>query len=324
MLTKERALWIYRKMWEIRRFEETAWSLYCENRIYGSVHLYIGEEAIAASVCSYMSPEDKITSTHRGHGHCIAKGGTLKETLCEMMGREAGYCRGRGGSMHIADFASGNLGANGTVGGGVPIAVGAAMAQKMKKEPHFSAAFFGDGATSQGGVHESMNMAAIWKLPMLFVCENNGYALSTSSTYGCSANPISNRALGYDMKGYTVDGNDVAAICEAMDEIVPQLLAGSGPVLLECVTGRWMGHWTGDPQNYRDKQEVEQWKEKCPIRRLREYILENNLADAETLDGIEQAVTAEMEEAVAYAESCAYPDPAHVAEGIFYEEGDVE
>lgn len=324
MLTSERALWIYRKMWEIRKFEETAWSLYCENRIYGSVHLYIGEEAIAASVCSYMNAEDKITSTHRGHGHCIAKGGTLKKTLCEMMGRDAGYCRGRGGSMHIADFSSGNLGANGTVGGGVPIAVGAAMAQKIKNEHHFSAAFFGDGASNQGGVHESMNMAAIWKLPMLFVCENNGYALSTSVDYGCSAKPIASRAGGYGMRSYTVDGNDAIAICEAMDEIVPYLLEGNGPVLLECITGRWMGHWTGDPQNYRSKEEIAGWKERCPIKRLRAYILENNLSDAKTLDSIEKQVSDEMQEAIEYASVCPYPDPAHVADGIFYEEGDFE
>ena len=317
MISTEKALWIYRKMHEIRRFEETAWKLYSENRVYGSVHLYIGEEAIASSVCSYMTPEDKITSTHRGHGHCIAKGGTLKKTLCEMMGRDEGYCRGRGGSMHIADFASGNLGANGTVGAGVPIAVGAALAQKYKGEQHFSACFFGDGASNQGGVYESMNLASIWKLPLLFVCENNKYALSTDAGYACAVEHIADRAGAYDMPGYTVDGNDVISICELMDEIVPYMLAGNGPVLLECVTGRWMGHWTGDPQNYRPKEEVGYWKERCPIKRLGAYMTANSLASQEELDKIAADVAREMEEAVDYAESCAFPDPAKVQEGIF-------
>ena len=324
MLSREKALWIFRKMTEIRTFEETAWKLYSENRVYGSVHLYIGEEAIAASVCSYMDEEDKITSTHRGHGHCIAKGGTLKQTLCEMMGREEGYCRGRGGSMHIADFAGGNLGANGTVGAGVPIAIGAALAQKYKGKKHFTAAFFGDGAANQGGVHESMNLASIWKLPVLFVCENNQYALSTSAAYSVNIENLSDRAKAYGIPGYTVDGNDVVSICDLMDKIVPYMLDGNGPVLLECKTGRWMGHWTGDPQNYRNKDEVEYWKERCPIKRFGEYMKNNALACEEELDEITLQVRNEMDEAVEYASACAFPDPAKVQEGVFCEEGGIQ
>ena len=324
MLTKERGLWIYRKMNEIRNFEESAWNLYCSNKVYGSVHLYIGEEAVAASVCSFMDADDKITSTHRGHGHCIAKGGTLKDTLSEMMGREAGYCKGRGGSMHIADFSSGNLGANGTVGGGVPISVGAALAQKYRQEPHFTVCFFGDGASNQGVVHESMNLASLWKLPLIFVCENNGYALSTSVERGCSVDSIAKRAVGYNMPGYTVDGNDAVAISECMETALAHIHAGEGPVLIECLTTRWKGHWTGDPQNYRPKEDIENCQNNCPIQRLKAYLLANKLATAQELETIETQVRQEMQEAIDYATNCPYPDPLRVTEGVFYEGGDKE
>jgi pyruvate dehydrogenase E1 component alpha subunit len=320
MITKERALWIYRKMLEIRSFEETAWTLFCENKIHGSVHLYLGEEAIAASVCSYMTDEDCITSTHRGHGHCIAKGGNLGRTLAEMMGKDTGYCRGRSGSMHIADFSKGNLGANAIVGGGVPIAVGAALSMKMQqKKDRFVVSFFGDGACSQGTAHESMNLAALWKLPLIFCVENNGYAISLPLKDNIPTQHITDRAAAYGMPGYSVDGNDVEAICEAMEKALAHVLAGEGPVLLECRTGRWMGHWTGDPELYRTREEVEALKRREPIGRFRKRMLEEGLADEAELTAIEEAVKQDMAAALAFAENSPEPDPAHVTDDVFFE-----
>ncbi len=320
MITKERALWIYRKMLEIRSFEETAWTLFCENKIHGSVHLYLGEEAIAASVCSYMTDEDCITSTHRGHGHCIAKGGDLGRTLAEMMGKDTGYCRGRSGSMHIADFSKGNLGANAIVGGGVPIAVGAALSMKMQqKKDRFVVSFFGDGACSQGTAHESMNLAALWKLPLIFCVENNGYAISLPLKDNIPTQHITDRAAAYGMPGYSVDGNDVEAICEAMEKALAHVLAGEGPVLLECRTGRWMGHWTGDPELYRTREEVEELKRREPIGRFRKRMLEEGLADEAELTAIEEAVKQDMAAALAFAENSPEPDPAHVTDDVFFE-----
>lgn len=319
MITKERALWIYEKMMEIRRFEETAWTLFCENRIHGSVHLYLGEEAIAASVCSYMTDEDCITSTHRGHGHCIAKGGELGRTLAEMMGRETGYCRGRSGSMHIADFSKGNLGANAIVGGGIPMAVGAALSMKMQNKPHFVVSFFGDGACSQGSAHESMNLAAVWKLPIIFCVENNCYAISLPLKDNIPTEHVADRAAAYDMPGYCVDGNDVEAICDAMEKSLEHVRSGKGPVLLECMTGRWMGHWTGDPELYRTRQDVEELKARDPIKRFRRRMLESGLADEATLAEIDGRVEEHMQDALRFAENSPEPDSAHVMDDVFYE-----
>lgn len=320
MITKERAVWIYRKMLEIRAFEETAWSLFCENKIHGSVHLYLGEEAIAASVCSYMTDEDCITSTHRGHGHCIAKGGDLGKTLAEMMGRETGYCRGRSGSMHIADFSKGNLGANAIVGGGIPMAVGAALSMKMQgKDGNFVVSFFGDGACSQGTAHESMNLAALWKLPVIFCVENNGYAISLPLEDNIPTENIADRAPAYNMPGFCVDGNDVEAICDAMERALEHIRKGRGPVLLECKTGRWMGHWTGDPELYRTREDVEKLKAREPIHRFRSRMLETGLADEAYLQTIEEDVKRAMSEAIDFALNSPEPDPEHVMDDVFFE-----
>ena len=320
MITKERALWIYEKMLEIRQFEETAWDLFCGNKIHGSVHLYLGEEAVAAAVCSFMTDEDYITSTHRGHGHCVAKGGDLGKTLAEMMGRDTGYCRGRSGSMHIADFSKGNLGANAIVGGGIPIATGAALSQKMQgKKDNFTVAFFGDGACSQGVTHESMNLAALWKLPIIFCIENNGYAISLPLVDNIPTDNITDRAAGYGMPSYSVDGNDVEAICDAMEQAVAYVTSGQGPVMLECKTGRWMGHWTGDPELYRTREEVEELKGNEPIKRFRDRMLETGIADEETISAIEAKVTKAMADALEFAMNSPEPDPAHVTDDVFYE-----
>jgi len=303
---------------EIRCFEEKAWTLFTENKLRGSVHLCTGQEAIAATVCSNLEDADYITSTHRGHGHCIAKGARLDFMLAELMGKATGYCKGRGGSMHIADFEKGNLGANAIVGGGIPIAAGAALAQKMKGERHVTVSFFGDGASNEGAAHEAMNLASIWKLPVIFVCENNGYGMSSPVEETTSVKDISIRAAGYSMPGETVDGNEVAAIDEAFRRAKKRALDGEGPAFLECRTYRWRGHWTGDPEPYRTREEVAAWREKCPIKRFWEYLISNGVATEAELDGIIKKANEAMDAAVRFALDSPEPDPAQVLEDVFY------
>ncbi|MBE7034550.1 MAG: thiamine pyrophosphate-dependent dehydrogenase E1 component subunit alpha [Ruminococcaceae bacterium] len=321
MINHETGLWIYRKMWEIRDFEETAWTLFTENKLRGSVHLYTGEEAVASAVCAQLCDEDYIASTHRGHGHCIAKGAELDKALAELMGKATGYCKGRSGSMHIADFSKGNLGANAIVGGGIPIATGGALAIKMQKRDNVAVAFFGDGASNQGTFHEAINLAAVWKLPIIYICENNQYAMTVPVWQSTSVENISDRAAGYGIAGETVDGNDVCAVYEAFARAKERALKGEGPTLLECKTYRWRGHWTGDPEPYRTKEEVEDWKtNKDPIPRFREYLITNKLATKKELDTIEKEVAKQMEAAVEFAMNSPEPDPAHVLDDVFYEE----
>ena len=320
MIERTRAEWIYRKMNQIRDFEMKAVQLFEENKLRGSVHLYVGEEAVAATVCSNLRDEDYIASTHRGHGHCIAKGAELDRAMAELMGKATGYCKGRSGSMHIADFSKGNLGANAIVAGGMPIAVGAALASKMQGSDRVTVSFFGDGASNEGACHEAMNLAAVWKLPVVFVCENNGYGISVPAWQSTSVKDISVRAAAYDMPGVTVDGNDVEAIDEAIRAAIARAKAGEGPSLIECKTYRWLGHWTGDPQPYRTREEIASWKEKCPIKRYRQKLLEQGFT-AEELDAIEAAAQKEADEAAEFALQSPDPDPAHVLDDVFYEGG---
>lgn len=319
MIGKERARWIYETMNRIRYFEQKAVTLFEENKLRGSVHLYIGEEAVAAGVCANLTPEDYITSTHRGHGHCIAKGARLDLAMAELMGRATGYCKGRSGSMHIADFSKGNLGANAIVGGGIPIAVGAALSAKMQKQDRVAVSFFGDGASNEGTFHEALNMASLWKLPIVFVCENNGYGISVPAWQSTSVEDISVRAAGYNMPGVTVDGNDVEAVDAAFRQALDRAKAGEGPTLIECKTYRWLGHWTGDPQVYRTREEVESWKAKCPIKRYRAALLTQGFTEKE-LDDMEEAARKEADEAAEFALNSPEPDPAHVLGDVFYEE----
>ena len=236
------------------------------------------------------------------------------------MGKATGYCKGRSGSMHIADFSKGNLGANAIVGGGIPIATGAALSQKMQgKKDNFTVAFFGDGACSQGVTHESMNLAALWKLPIIFCIENNGYAISLPLEDNIPTENITDRAAGYGMPSFSVDGNDVEAICEAMEQAKEYVLSGQGPVMLECKTGRWMGHWTGDPELYRTREEVEELKANEPIKRFRARMLETGIADEETICAIEAKVEKAMADALEFAMNSPEPDPAHVTDDVFYE-----
>ena len=319
MISKERASRIYLTMHRIRGFEEQVVSLFESNKLRGSVHLCIGQEAIAATVCSNLTEKDYITSTHRGHGHCIAKGARLDYAMAELMGKATGYCKGRGGSMHIADFETGNLGANAIVGGGIPIAVGAALASKMQKRKEVAVSFFGDGASNEGIFHEALNLASLWKVPVIFVCENNGYGISVPAWQSTSVEDISVRAVSYNMPGVTVDGNDVEAIDEAFRAALERARAGEGPTLIECKTYRWLGHWTGDPQPYRTREEIESWKEKCPIKRYGEKLLEQGFT-AEELEQLSQQAKKEVEDAVEFALNSPLPDESKILEDVFYEE----
>ena len=322
MMDRERAGHIYSTMARIRAFEFRALKLFEENKLRGSVHLYLGEEAVASTVCSRLTNDDYITSTHRGHGHCIAKGARLDLAMAELMGKATGYCKGRSGSMHIADFTQGNLGANAIVGGGIPIAVGAALSAKMQKQDRVAVSFFGDGASNEGTFHESLNLAGVWKLPIIFVCENNGYGISVPTWQSTSVENISERAKGYNMPGETVDGNDVEAIDAAFERALKRAKAGEGPSLIECKTYRWMGHWTGDPQTYRTREEVETWKQKDPMKRWRERLLSDGLYAEAELDAMLKAADEEVEAATQFALNSPNPDPAHVLDDVFYEGGD--
>jgi len=318
-ISKEKQLWIYRVMNEIRYFEEKAYELFAANKLRGSVHLYTGEEAIAAAVISQLTDEDYITSTHRGHGHGIAKSGDLKAAMAELMGKDTGFCRGRGGSMHIADLKKGHLGANAIVGGGLPIAVGGALAQSYLGTDRVTVAFFGDGASNQGTFHESINLASVWKLPAIFICENNAFAITVPVTQSTSVKDVSVRAAGYDIPGVTVDGNDVYAVYEAAEKAIERARKGLGPSLIEAKTCRWRGHWTGDPEVYRTREEVAAWMEKCPIKRMRAKMLEDKVATEAELDAIEQKAKADVEEATDFALNSPEPDPATVMDHVYYE-----
>ena len=319
MIEKERARFIYKTMNQIRCFELKAVQLFEENKLRGSVHLYVGEEAVAATVCSQLTPEDYITITHRGHGHCIAKGARLDRAMAELMGKATGYCKGRSGSMHIADFSKGNLGANAIVGGGIPIAVGSALASQMQQQNRISISFFGDGASNEGTFHESLNLAAVWKLPVVFICENNLYGISVPSWQSTSVTDISIRAAAYGIPGVTVDGNDVEAIDGAFAAAKRRALEGGGPTLIECKTYRWLGHWTGDPQPYRTREEVNEWKLKCPIKRYRGNLLSQGLFTQNELDDMEAAAQKEADDAADFALNSPEPNPADLLKDVFYE-----
>ena len=320
MIQKERLIKIYKTMNLIRKFEERALYLFENNFLRGSLHLCIGQEAIPSTVCSLLRDEDYITSTHRGHGHCIAKGAKPDLAMAELMGKATGYCKGKGGSMHIADLTKGNLGANAIVGAGIPIAAGAALAAQLRGSDQVTVSFFGDGASNQGIFHEGINLASVWKLPVIFICENNGFGISVPVAQSTSVKDISQRGQAYDIPGVTVDGNDVFAVNEAFEKALERVKNGDGPTLIECKTYRWQGHWTGDPQVYRTREEVNSWKEKCPIKRLRAYMLENKILLEEELAKIEKDTEMEIEKAAKFATDSPEPDPSTVMEDVFYEE----
>jgi len=314
---REKLVEMYRKMLEIRQFEEKVYELYGQNLVPGTIHLYAGQEAVAVGVCANLRREDYIVSTHRGHGHCIAKGADLKRVMAEILGKKTGYCKGKGGSMHIADFSIGILGATGVVGAGIPIAVGAGLSIKLRGTDQVVACFFGDGASNQGTFHEGINMAAIWRLPVLFVCENNLYAMGTRQSRVMLIENIAERASAYGIPGVTVDGNDVLAVYEAAEKAVERAKRGEGPTLIECKTYRHKGHSRMDPATYRPKEEVEFWLKKDPIPRFRNKLLEMNVLSEEELREIETEVSRKIEEAVKFALESPYPEPEEALKDVY-------
>lgn len=316
-LGKDKISQIYKKMLEIRLFEEKVFELYGQNLVPGTIHLYAGEEAVAVGVCTSLKDTDYITSTHRGHGHCIAKGAGLKRTMAEILGKKTGYCKGKGGSMHIADFNIGMLGATAVVGAGLPIAVGAGLSAKLRGTDQVVACFFGEGASNQGTFHESMNLASVWSLPVIFVCENNLYAMGTQQLRIMKVENIADRAVAYGIPGLTVDGNDVLAVYDVARKAVERARANMGPSLIECKTYRHRGHSRVDPAKYRPKEEVEQWLAKDPIKRLRQTILENKVITSEDIDRIENDVSNGIAEAVKFALESPYPVGEEALEDVY-------
>lgn len=314
----ETLLALYRTMVTIRKFETLAGEMFAAGKIPGFIHLSIGQEASSVGVCSVLRPDDYITTTHRGHGHVIAKGADLKKMFAELMGRKTGYCKGKGGSMHIADFSIGILGANGVVAGGFPIAVGAGLSIKLRKTDQVVVCFFGDGASNRGTFHEALNMAAIWKLPILFVCENNCYASTTRTSYACSVVDIASRAKGYNIPGVSVDGNDLLAVREAAADAVDRARRGEGPTLLENKTYRRRGHFEGDPQKYRKQEEVAEWEQKNdPLFRFTSTLKKKKILTQELEKEIQEKVEGELREAVQFAEASDFPKPEEALEGMF-------
>ncbi|MEI6386443.1 MAG: thiamine pyrophosphate-dependent dehydrogenase E1 component subunit alpha [Spirochaetota bacterium] len=305
-ITREKLGELYLKMAQTRRFEETAARLFTEGKVHGTAHFCIGEEATGVGVCSALAKEDLIAQTHRGHNQAIGKGMSLDLMMAEFLGKEAGYCHGRGGCMHIADSSSGSLGANGIVGGGIPLAVGAAFAQRYRKVDAVTVCFFGDGATNEGAFHEALNLASVWKLPILFVCVNNYYAMSTHIGSHMNIEDISIRAKAYGIRGEALDGNDVTAIYEATLE-AKEYVKREGPMLLVLNTYRIMGHSKSDPQNYRSKEEVEGWKKRDPILLFRKQLVETNGFSSAELDALDERASADVARAVEFAE--ASPEP---------------
>jgi acetoin:2,6-dichlorophenolindophenol oxidoreductase subunit alpha len=315
-LSSEKMIELYRGMVRIRRFEEKVSELFSKGLIPGFVHLYIGEEAVAVGVCANLTRDDYITSTHRGHGHCIAKGADLRRMMAELFGKKTGYCKGKGGSMHIADYSSGILGANAIVGANIPIAAGAAFAAKSKGTNHVAVAFFGDGASNTGAFHEGINIAAAWKLPVIFVCENNLYAISTRTTRSTPISNIADRAASYGIPGVIADGMDVMAVYESAHKAVERARKGQGPTLIECKTYRFYGSFEGDPQRYRTKSEREEWQMKDPLNFGEKLVNMGVLTDAD-LQKIDQEVKSAVEEAVKYAQESPYPEPEEVTKDLF-------
>lgn len=316
-LQRDQSIDMLNKMYTIRFFEETVDDLFARGLVHGTMHLSIGQEASAVGSISALRDTDYILSTHRGHGHCISKGADLNLMMAEFMGKETGYCRGRGGSMHIADMEGRNLGANGVVGGGIPLAVGVGLSLQMQRTDEIVMGFFGDGAANQGGFHEALNMAAIWTLPVVYVCENNQYGMSMSTDRAFKIERIAQRADSYGMAGMTVDGNDVIEVFEAAVEAVERARTGGGPTLLECVTYRWKGHSKSDQELYRTKDEIAAWKKRDPVRLFRERLVTEGVITDEEASSIEAKADRTITEAVEFAQSSPEPDVDTILEGVY-------
>ena len=320
-LGKDRLLDMYRTMQTIRQFESRVKEIFQEGKIPGFVHVSIGEEASATGVAAALTDTDYITSTHRGHGHLIAKGGDVKPMMAELFGKKTGYCKGKGGSMHIANFELGILGANGIVGAGLPIATGAGLAAKVRGSGEVAACFFGDGASNEGTFHESLNIASAWKLPVVYVCENNLYGEFTAGRDVTSVKDIADRARGHDMPGVVVNGNDVVEVYEATREAVDRARKGDGPTLLECKTYRWEGHVVGEEaflgkRSYRPADEIEAWKKRCPLMSFEQRFVPGSFSAAE-LEAVRMEVGRRIDEAVQFAMDSPLPAPEEALDDMF-------
>jgi pyruvate dehydrogenase E1 component alpha subunit len=308
---------LYRTMLRIRRVEERIRDLYAAGRLPGFIHLSIGQEAVAAGACAPLRRDDTVTSTHRGHGHYLAKGGSLRGLVAELYGKATGCCRGKGGSMHIADVAAGYLGANGVLTAGLPLACGAALSARMRGTDQVCLAFFGDGAANRGPFHEAVNLAAAWALPVVFLCENNGWASSTAFAAATAGGSIAGRAAGYGIVGLSLDGNEALTVHAAVAAAVARARAGGGPSLLEARTIRWQGHFEGDPQVYREKTEVLDGRRADPLGRLAERLRTASTWDERWAKEVEEAILAEIDDAVAFAEASPDPEPAAAFTDLF-------
>jgi len=316
-ISRDTLVWMYERMRLIRTFEDRVAGLFAEGLLPGFVHLYAGEEAIAVGCCAHLTDHDYITSTHRGHGHCIAKGVDVKAMMAELFGKVTGSCKGKGGSMHIADVDKGMLGANGIVGAGGPLACGAALRNKVLHTDGVALCFFGDGASEQGTMHEAMNLAGIWKLPVVFVCENNLFAESTPWFYHCSAKDIASRGAAYSMPGLMVDGCDAFAVYEAAGEAIARARRGDGPTLIEARAFRYYGHFQGDAILYQTEEDKAQYRARDPIDQFRSRLLARSLVTAAELDAIDVQAGMLVEDAVRFAQESPYPLPEDVLTDVY-------
>ena len=307
-IPKELLVGMYRNMVAIREFEEKLYNLFLTETMPGTMHQYTGQEAVAAGVCAALRPDDYITSTHRGHGHAIAKGLTFRSLMAEMFSKDTGCCRGMGGSMHLSDPSVGMLGATGIVGGGIPIATGAALSANLRNSGQVAVSFFGDGAANEGSFHESLNQAGTWKLPVIYVCENNLYGFSVPFNQASAVPDIADRAAGYGFPGVIVDGMDVLAVYAAAAKAVERARSGQGPTLLECKTYRYRGHSRFEKPNYRTDDEVEKWKQRDPIKQMQAFLLVENVLSQAEIEQIRQDVLADLVDAIGFARSS--PEPA--------------
>ncbi|WP_436373924.1 thiamine pyrophosphate-dependent dehydrogenase E1 component subunit alpha [Cytobacillus sp. BC1816] len=317
MITEDKLKDLYKEMWMIRYFDEKVDQFFAKGMIHGTTHLCVGQEASAAGSIAVIGRKDKIVSTHRGHGHCISKEGDVNKMMAELFGRETGYCKGKGGSMHIADVEKGNLGANGIVGGGLPLAVGAALTSKMKKENYVVLCFFGDGASNEGSFHESVNLAAIWDLPVVFICENNQYGMSGPVKDMTRIENIADRAGAYGIPGKVVDGNDMIEIMNTVNEAVEKARDGAGPTLIEMKTYRWKGHSKSDAKKYRTREEELEWRAKDGIKRFKETLIHAEVFTEEEAKQLQDEAYQTIEEAVKFAENSPEPSMDSLLEDVY-------
>jgi TPP-dependent pyruvate/acetoin dehydrogenase alpha subunit len=317
-ISNEELVKLYRTMLTIRYFDERACQEVKNGTVPGLVHPYIGQEAVATGVCANLKDGDRIVSNHRGHGHLIAKGADLRRMMAEVFGKKTGYCKGKGGSMHIADFGLGILGANGIVAAGLPIATGAALAAKLDARGKIVVVFFGDGACQEGEFQEALNLASIWRLPLLFACENNQYGVNTHYNYAIAGGDLVRRAAGLNVPGFSVDGNDVVAVYEAAKNSLDRVRSGGGPYFVEFKTYRWYGHFVPNaPMDLRPSEEIESWKKRCPIACFEQKLLKNGAITRKELQKIESRVKDLIEEAVTYARESPFPAPEDALADVY-------